>query len=80
MAKKTKTRCETVTVQVWDEQGGGTEIVIPAYTRPMKEMQAELTKLVDSYLFRSTISHEPMSMGDFALFALTTAAADPREM
>ena len=70
--------CETVEVRVTDEAGNIVEAIVPAYTRSFIDMRGRLKGLITEYLDRSRDENEAMSLGDFAMFAITEAAKEPR--
>jgi len=79
MAKQ-KVKCETVTITITDEDGNGTSMVVPAYTRSFNQMEKRIAEVTENYLRLSKLAGQPMSTGDYALFVLTNAASEPTEV
>jgi hypothetical protein len=75
---KAAIQCETVIVTVTDEAGNQSSTVMPAFTRSREEMLELLSDIAGEYIGRSVAENSPMSVGDFALYAVTRAASEPR--
>lgn len=71
--------CEIVKVIMEDEAGNMVNAFwVPAYTRSPGELRAILYALISEYMDKSHKTGDSVSLGDFALYAISKAAYEPR--
>lgn len=73
-------QCEVVIVKVAEPDGSVVAtLVIPAFTRPARQLSDGIKLKLNAYLERSKTTGDLVSTGDFALYLLSIAALEPRE-
>lgn len=72
--------CELIHVAVTDMDDNQIRLVIPAYTPGFNVVEKRIHELTSEYLEKSRRTANPVSLGDFALFLLSAASDDPREI
>lgn len=71
--------CETVQVIVIDQESEIVEVTVPAFTVSFEQFDSRLKEIVKVYKERSRATGNLVSLGDFALYAITEASRDPRK-
>jgi hypothetical protein len=73
------TKCETVTVEITDEDGQKLRLVAQAYTRTEESFRLTIQDHVNRYTSLSIHAQEGMSIADFALYLLDATSKEPKE-
>lgn len=72
--------CETMLVDLCAEDGSVTSHVLPAFTVPPSTLRSRILEIMDEYISRSEATKNEVSLADFALYLISHAENDPREM
>lgn len=79
-SKEASVPCEIARVHFFGPHGEEAFVEVPAYTRDPDEMQDVIYNHWVDYLQGSTRDNQGLSLADFAIYLLSQAAQEPKEM